>query len=117
MKRRMAAVRSLTLVKLPRWMAWRVMPKDLDHVAPGPRGKDKVQRDPGVAGQLGMDRGVFVGAVVVTHQMQRHPGISLGDLLRNRRNSAAQALAGPARRLACQHAAFVRREHPTQVPS
>ena len=43
MKRRMAAVRSLTLVKLPRRMAWRVTTKkiseDFDHVQPGPAGR------------------------------------------------------------------------------
>jgi hypothetical protein len=62
----MAAMRSETLVKEPRRMAWRVMTrKDLKHVQPRcGRGRD-VEDDSRVAGQPFADVGVFVGGVVV----------------------------------------------------
>ena len=43
--------------------------EDFDHVQPGPAGRGEVQGDPWVTGQPGTDRGMFVGAVVVAHQV------------------------------------------------
>ena len=54
--------------------------EDLDHVQPGAGGRGEVQADPRVAGQPGVHGGVFVGGVVVTHEVQLLSRIGLGDL-------------------------------------
>lgn len=70
MKRRMAAVRSLTLVKLPRRMAWRVTTKkiseDFDHVQPGPAGR-------------ALSRGARFGAVVLSSDGEDEFGEGVRD--------------------------------------
>jgi hypothetical protein len=40
----------------------------------------KCRGDPRVAGQPGLDRGMFVGGVVVAHEVQLRLGAGLGDL-------------------------------------
>ncbi len=79
----MAAMRSLTEVKVPRRIAWRDddAEEDLDHVQPGARGRCEVHRDARVLGQPGLDGGVFVGGVVVRDDVQLDPRVGLGDQL------------------------------------
>jgi hypothetical protein len=59
------------MVKLLRQMAWRVtMSKKISTMfSQDPLVGGEAQRDLRVACQPGVDRGVFVGAVVVTHQV------------------------------------------------
>jgi hypothetical protein len=63
--------------------------EDLDQVQPGSRGRGEVHGDPGVLCQPGGHPRVFVGGVVVGHDVQRHPWVGLGDLF-----EAAQELIG-----------------------
>lgn len=42
-----------------------------------------MQGDPGMPGQPGADRGVFVGGVVVDHRVQLPAGGATGDLTKN----------------------------------
>ena len=79
----MAAMRSVTLRKVPRRIAWRVMiPKKISTMfSHDPDVGREVQRDPGLLGQPGLDVGVLVGGVVVAHDVQLHPRVGLGDQL------------------------------------
>ncbi len=83
MKRRMAAVRSVTEAKLPRRMAWRVMmPKKAStrfSQLPDVGVKCSVTR--GLRASQLTTAGVFVGAVVVAHDVQLAARVGLGDLL------------------------------------
>jgi hypothetical protein len=83
MKVSIALMRSLTDVKVPRRIAWRVMvpKKDLDHVQPGARGRREMQRDPLVLAQPCGDVVVLVGGVVVDDDVQLPMRIGLRDLL------------------------------------
>ena len=60
------------VAKLPRRMAWRVMiPKKIStRFNQDPEVGGEVQGDPWVAGQPGLDGGVFVGGVVVADDVQ-----------------------------------------------
>jgi hypothetical protein len=90
----MAAVSSLTEVKLPRRMAWRGDDGEeaFHEVQPRAAGGQEVQSDPLVlrSGQPVADLGVLVGGVVVAHHPQLAAGAGGGDLLQE-----AQELAVP----------------------
>src|SRR5881227_3239065 len=58
--------------------------EDLHEIEPRPGRRREMQGDPGVPGQPGPHVWVGVRAVVVADDMQRHPGISLRDLLEER---------------------------------
>ena len=86
MKVSMAAMRSLTEVNVPRRIAWRVMiPKNTEtRFSHDPEVGVKCIRTRGCLGQPSLNGRVFVGGVVVGHNMQRHPRIGLGDLFEER---------------------------------
>jgi hypothetical protein len=82
----MAAMRSVTEVKLPRRMACRVMIEKKtsingDEVQPRPRRRREVQGNPGVFRQPRLHVRVVVRAVVVAHDVQGHAGIGRRDVL------------------------------------
>jgi hypothetical protein len=72
MNRPMAAISSLTLEKLPRWMACRVIieKKTSTRFSHDSDVRVKCRVIRGLRGQPGPDGGVFVGGVVVDHQVQ-----------------------------------------------
>ena len=80
----MAVMRSLTLVNVPRRidLSGDDAEEDFDHVQPGARGWGEVHGDPGVACQPSLDRRVFVGRVVVAHDVQLATRVGFATCLR-----------------------------------
>ena len=76
----------LTEVNVPRRIAWRVMisKNTSTRFSHDPEVGVKCIRTRGCLGQPGLNGRVFVGGVVVGHDVQRHPRIGLGDLLEER---------------------------------
>jgi hypothetical protein len=80
MKVSIAVMRSLTDLKVPRRMAWRVMIPNGDHVQPRSGGRGEVHGDPRVPGQPRLHGRVLVRGAVVGHDVQPDAGTGLGDL-------------------------------------
>ena len=92
MKASMAAMRSLTEVKLPRRIACRVMieKKTSARFSQEPEVGRKVQRDPGVPGQPGPHVRVGVRAVVIQTICSLRRGYARATWRRNSRNSSCR---------------------------
>lgn len=70
---------------------------DLDHAQRRPGGRGQVHVDPRVGRQPGLDPGVFVGGVVVHHQVQLAVGVGAGDVPQEGQELCAGAAAGTVR--------------------